>query len=111
MNIEKIEIRKIKKLDHKQFKAKVDVAFHTDEFGVISIKGFRIGNSKFGGMPWVEPPSYQMFGKYEKCLFLEGEGVWEQLVTFLIDKCIEEGIELVVTATDSEVVDPEEIPF
>ena len=83
--MENIEIRKAKKL--KDLVWKFDVAFNTSEFGVIVIKGFRVGQTQFKDeMAWVQPPSYQVFGKYFEALYLEKREVWNAIERLLTDE-------------------------
>lgn len=106
--MENVEIRKIKPLGHKQFKAKFDVVLKTKEFGTVVLHGWRIGDSKFGGV-WIERPSYQMYGQYFKLVFFETEGVWENIEEKIISACKEAGIE-VQERQLKEDVNPEEVP-
>ena len=103
-----VEIRKVKKL--KSGGIKVDVAFETSDLGTIVIKGFRVSKGKYDA-PWVQEPSYQVFGNYHRCFFWEDKQKWEELKE-LLGKEYSNYIENTdVEETKNEDVDPSKIPF
>ena len=111
--MENIEIRKIKSLEKGPFKAKFDIAFNTSEFDSIVIKGFRIGPSQHGPEPWVEPPSYQVYGVYHHTFFMENKDNWDRLKVAMLKECKQNGIDLGILGSDidEDKIDISEIPY
>lgn len=106
--MENVEIRKVKKL--KSGGIKVDVAFKTDTLGTIVIKGFRVSKGKYDA-PWVQEPSYQVFGNYYRCFFWEDPQKWERLKGLLREEYSNYIENAGAEEMKNENVDPSEIPF
>jgi len=107
--MENVEIRNIKALESKQFRARFDVAFKTAEFGTICIKGFRLGKSTFGNEPWVQEPTYQLFGKYIPLFFMENKDGWSAIKNIALEACKNNGVDLTGINMLTENIDPEEV--
>lgn len=111
--MENIEIRKAKKL--KDLVWKFDIAFKTTEFGVIVIKGFRVGQTQFKDeMAWVQTPYYQVFGRYFEVLFLENREIWDEIKRLLTDeylRLVSGGDNLIERAKGDETINPDDIPI
>ena len=101
-----VEIRKTKKL--KDGTVKIDLAFEVPNLGNIVIKGFRVRESQYKDGPWVQEPSYQVYGQYHGCFFMEDRQKWEELKT-LLQK--EHSNYVDENETANEDIDPKEIPF
>ena len=103
--MENIEITKAKKL--KNGTVKFDVSFGTSNFGPIVIKGFRVSRSRYD-KPWVQEPSYQIYGKYYRCVYFEDRKVWDGVNELLVAEYSN-----YVTGEEevSEEVDPKEVPL
>ncbi|MBU1091885.1 hypothetical protein KKA27_03440 [Patescibacteria group bacterium] len=107
--MENVEIRNIKAMESKQFRARFDVAFKTVEFGTICIKGFRLGKSIYGDEVWIQEPAYQFFGKHIGLFFMENKGVWQELKREALETCKENGIDLSGINLLVENISPEEV--
>jgi hypothetical protein len=77
-----VEIRKAQKLKNRVLR--VNLAFTTREFGTFVVKGIRVSESPNYEEIWVQPPSYNVFGKYYPNFFLENEVLWAQIKVALI---------------------------
>lgn len=103
--MENVKIAKAKKL--KGGAVKFDVAFETCNFGSIVIKGFRVSRSRYE-KPWVQEPSYQVFGQYYRCVYFEDRKVWDginELLTTEYSNYVSEEERM------DEDVDPKEVPI
>lgn len=100
-----VEIRKIKRIRGGWMCC--EVAFNTVEFGTLVIKGFRVSTSIKDGGIWVQEPSFQVNGRYERCFFAEDAAVWNELKALLTEtyKNSESSPE-----SADESVSPDEIP-
>lgn len=103
--MENIEIRKLKKI--KGGFVQCEVAFRTTEFGTLVTKGWRIRESHNEGEIWVQEPSYQVFGKYIRCFFVEDRKVWDELKATLIEAY---GNYLSSSKNEEEKIDLNDIP-
>lgn len=103
--MENIEIRKTKKL--RGGWVCCEVAFNTVEFGTLVIKGFRMRRSFKDGEVWVQEPSYQVRGRYERCFYAENNAVWGELKTLLTETYINSESS---PGSADENVSPDEIP-
>lgn len=93
--MEGIEIREIKPLNSKIFRAQASVAFKLAYGTWLVIKGFRVGKSKYEEEPiWVQEPSYNTYGKWNPIFFLENKYDWEELKHEIVAACLSEGIVL-----------------
>jgi len=78
-----IEIRQVKKLAKKTLR--FTIAFPTQEYGNIVIKGIRVCESPKYEDIWVQPPSYNVYGSYHPTFFLENKSIWEEICVQLKD--------------------------
>jgi hypothetical protein len=76
----KIKIERIKPL--KQNGLQVSLIFETPAFGPITVRGFRVQPSSYGGV-WVQPPRISPWYKADICRF--APAMWKVLEDYLKD--------------------------